>query len=355
VKAGREKVAIVGTTAWGTTLGIMVARRGVEVALWARSEEESRKLNKEGENAARLPGFAFPPGLRATGSLEEAAGGAGLLILAVPSPSMRANARVVKGHVGEGMVVLSVAKGIELDSTKRMSEVIAEELGPALGSRLAILSGPNLSQEIARGLPAATVVAAADDAVAQQMQAILMSPLFRVYTSTDVIGVELGGALKNIIALACGMSDGLGYGDNAKAALMGRGLVEITRLGVALGAQPLTFAGLAGLGDLVATCSSPLSRNRFVGQELARGRALPEITSTMMGTAEGINTTVAARQLAGRLGGGVELPITAQVHRVLFEGLDVRQAVSELMGRGPKAELADLGPSGGDGPDAGRN
>jgi len=340
VKSEAGKVAIIGTTNWGTTLGIMLSRKGMRVRLWARTEAEAEILNRERENARRLPGFTFPEGLQATGSLEEALYGASLVIFAVPSQDMRHNVRQVGEHLDSSMPVLSAAKGLELDSAKRMSQVIPEEIDSRFHHNICVLSGPNLSGEIARGLPATTVVAGHDAGVATRVQKMVASPLFRVYVNTDVIGVELGGVLKNIIALAAGMVDGLGYGDNTKAGLITRGLAEITRLGVAAGAAPLTFAGLAGLGDLVATCSSPLSRNRFVGQELARGRPLKEITASMAGIAEGITTTVAALKLAGEL--GVEMPIAEQVYRVLYEGLDVRQGIAELMGRELKHEFADL-------------
>jgi len=238
------------------------------------------------------------------------------------------------------MLILSAAKGLEEGTKQRMSVVIANEIDPRFHPSICVLSGPNLSGEIIRGLPATTVIAAQNVAVAKRAQQIMTSPIFRVYINDDVVGVELGGALKNIIALSAGMSDGLGYGNNAKAALVSRGLAEISRLGVALGANPLTFGGLAGLGDLVTTCSSPLSRNRFVGQELAKGRPLAEITASMKGIAEGIITTVAARQIAREL--GVEMPITEQVYRVLFEGLEVPQAMVALMERELKHELAGL-------------
>jgi glycerol-3-phosphate dehydrogenase (NAD(P)+) len=337
-RAGR--VAVIGTTDWGTTLGIMLSRNGLDVSLWARTEGEAEKLNLERENTARLPGFSFPQGLRVTASLEEALYGVGLVILAVPSQKMRHNVRLMKEHLNRSLFILSVAKGLEVDSVKRMSEVISEEIPPRLHRNICVLSGPNLSKEIARGLPATTVVAAYDAAVAAKVQKIMAAPLFRVYTNTDVVGVELGGALKNIIALAAGMVDGLNYGNNIKAGLITRGLAEITRLGVAAGATPLTFAGLAGLGDLVATCASPLSRNRHVGHELAKGLSLKEILSTMTGTAEGITTTVAALKMSNEL--NVEMPIAEQVFRVLFKGLDVRQAVSELMVRELKHELAGI-------------
>jgi glycerol-3-phosphate dehydrogenase (NAD(P)+) len=335
-----EKIAVIGTTDWGTTLAIMLSRKGLKVWLWARTEEEAEKLNRDRENKSRLPGFPFPEGLNATAALKEAMGGASLVILAVPSWHMRNNVRLVREHLAESTLILSVAKGLELETSKRMSEVILEEIPPRFHHNVCVLSGPNLSREIARGLPATTVVAARDERVAARVQKIMASAVFRVYTNTDVVGVELGGVLKNIIALAAGMIDGLDYGNNIKAGLITRGLAEITRLGVAAGANPITFAGLAGLGDLVATCSSPLSRNRFVGQELARGRPLKEITASMTGIAEGVNATVAALNLARDL--KVEMPIARQVHRVLFEGLDVRQAVFELMARELKQEFAGI-------------
>ena len=334
------EVAIIGTTAWGTTLGIMLSHKGMKVTLWARTGEEAEILNREKENSGRLPGFPFPEELSATASLGEALDQADLVILAVPSQHMRHNVRQISAYLDSSMLVLSAAKGLELDSAKRMSQVIPEEIDSRFHHNICVLSGPNLSKEVARGLPATTVVAGGDAAVATSVQKMMASPLFRVYVNTDVVGVELGGVLKNVIALAAGMVDGLGYGDNTKAGLITRGLAEITRLGVAAGASPLTFAGLAGLGDLVATCSSPLSRNRFVGQELAKGRPLKEITESMTGIAEGVTTTVAALKLAGGL--KVEMPIAEQVYRVLYEGLDVRQGIAELMGRKLKHEFADL-------------
>lgn len=336
----RNRVAVIGTTSWGTTLAIMLTRKELAVSLWARTEQEAEELNREKQNASRLPGFSFPEELRATASLDEALDKAGLVIFAVPSQDMRHNVRLVREYLDSSMLILSVAKGLEVESVKRMSQVVSEEVAPRYHPNICVLSGPNLSREIARGLPAVTVVAAYDAAVAAKVQKVMATPLFRVYTNTDVVGVELGGALKNIIALAAGMVDGLEYGNNTKAGLITRGLAEITRLGVAAGANPLTFAGLAGLGDLVATCSSPLSRNRFVGQELAKGRDLKEILSSMTGIAEGITTTVAALKLAEEL--DEEMPIAEQVFRVLFKGLDVRRAVYELMVRELKHELAGI-------------
>jgi glycerol-3-phosphate dehydrogenase (NAD(P)+) len=236
------------------------------------------------------------------------------------------------------MLVVSAAKGLEIGSNKRMTRVIAEEIDPAFHSNICVLSGPNLSREILEHLPAATVVAAESEIVARAAQKLLTTPDLCAYHNTDVIGVELGGALKNIVALAAGVADGLGYGDNAKAALITRGLAEITALGVALGANPLTFAGLAGLGDLVATCSSSLSRNHYVGVELARGRKLDEITGSMSSVAEGISTTRATWELARQI--GVEMPITEKMYQILYQGIEPRQAAADLMGAHAKHELA---------------
>jgi glycerol-3-phosphate dehydrogenase (NAD(P)+) len=339
-KEGAEirKVAVIGTTAWGTTLAVMLAARDMEVVLWARTEDEADRLNRDRENAARLPTVSFPESLRTTSSAAEALDGGELTILAVPSQTMRDNLNIIKDHLWGPTSILSLSKGIEIETTRRMSEVIAEELAPEFHRRIAVLSGPNFAREVVQGLPTATVIAAADIECAERIQKTVSSPSFRAYVSDDVVGVELAGALKNIIALATGMSDGLGYGDNTRAALITRGLAEITRLGVAAGARPLIFSGLAGLGDLVATCTSQLSRNRFVGQELARGRPLQEILSSMSGIAEGVTTTVAARRLAHQV--GVEMPVTEQVYRVLFEGLEVKEAVPALMERELKHEVS---------------
>ncbi|MBI4233550.1 MAG: NAD(P)-dependent glycerol-3-phosphate dehydrogenase [Chloroflexi bacterium] len=330
------RVGVAGTTSWGTTLAVILARRGCPVALWARTEEEARSLQEARENRRRLPGISFPDCLQVTPHPEEALAEADLVILAVPSHSLRANARRVRESLRQGRVVLSAAKGLEKASGLRMTQVLQEELPPGLQQGIAVLSGPNLSGEIVQGKPATTVVASQDEDIARWVQGTLASPSFRVYTNTDVVGVELGGALKNIIAIGAGIGDGLGYGANAKAAFITRGLAEITRLGVAAGANPLTFAGLAGLGDLVATCFSPLSRNRSLGEQLGKGRPLGEILAGMDQVAEGVDTSAAALKLAARH--QVEMPITEVTCRVLFHGLDPREAVAELMGRAPGPE-----------------
>ena len=331
------KIAIIGTTTWGKTLGVVLAHKGLEVRLWARTQRETTELRNAGPNPALLPGITFPSQLSITSSLGEALAGVAAVILAVPSQTMRQNIRLVQGYLRGSMIVVSAAKGLEIGSSKRMSQVIAEEIPPRFRSNICVLSGPNLSREIIRELPAATVVAAEDETVVREAQKLLTAPNFCVYTNTDIVGVELGGALKNIIALGAGMVDGLGYGDNAKAAFITRGLIEIAALGVALGANPLTFAGLAGLGDVIATCASPLSRNHYVGVELAKGRSLKEITDSMSGVAEGVSTAIAARNLAQQLELGV--PIIEKIYQVLFEGVDPRQAVVEIMSAEARHEL----------------
>ena len=332
------KIAIIGTTTWGITLGVVLAHKGLEVRLWARTEQEVTELRNAGPNPTLLPDIAFPPHLSITSSLSEALADVETVILAVPSQTVRHNIKLVEGYLkASSTLVISAAKGLEIGSNKRMSHVIAEEIDPRFRSNICALSGPNLSREILNNLPAASVVAAWDEAIARKTQRLLTTSNFCVYTNTDIIGVELGGALKNIIALGAGIADGLGYGDNAKAAFMTRGLTEMTALGVALGANPLTFSGLAGLGDLIATCASPLSRNHYVGVELTKGRSLEEITASMTGVAEGVSTTIAAWNLAQQM--GLEMPITERIYQVLYEGVDPRQAAVELMAAEARNEL----------------
>ena len=331
-----NKVAIVGATTWGTTLGIILARNNVPVSLLARTPAEADELDSHRCNARFLPDVPFPPALKVSGHPEQAVPPAGLVIIAVPSHRLRQNVRQIRDEISTGTTILSATKGLELPTGKRMSQVIREELAPGLACGVCVLSGPNLAKEIIRGKPASTVIAGEDLSRAEQAQSILMSSSFRVYTSNDVIGVELAGALKNIIALGAGIADGMGAGDNAKSAFITRGLAEITRLGVAAGAQALTFAGLAGLGDLIATCNSPLSRNRQVGEQLAQGRTWPDIQKTMENVAEGVNATSAALSMATDL--NVEMPIARVTHRVLFEGLSPKEAATELMERPARSE-----------------
>ena len=328
--------AVVGTTTWGTTLAILSARAGVPVRLLCRTEDEADGLRRAGQHTQRLPGVEFPETLIPEHDLDSALREARMVVVAVPSDRFRQNLRRIANSVPADAVVLSVTKGLELPAGLRMSEVLAEELPNHPPERFAVLSGPNLAGEIIAGKPALTVVAASDESSRDMVQDTLMSPAFRVYTSDDVVGVELCGSLKNIIALAAGMADGLEVGDNAKAALVTRGLSEIGRLGIAAGAQLMTFAGLAGLGDVMATCSSPLSRNRRVGEELAKGRTLDEILARMDAVAEGVNTTVAALEMAEKL--EVDMPITRLMSQVLFEGLPAAECIPALMERPPRAE-----------------
>jgi len=325
--------AVVGSTAWGTTLAIILARNGVATTLVVRTEDEAARLNAAHENSARLPGFTFPAGLQ---TRAEPAGlaEAELVVFAVPAQGLDREARTLAQAVPPGAVLLSASKGIELDTGRRMSEVLAAVLP---GRPLAALSGPNLSREVARGLPAATVIASAD-APLDVLSASFHAPTFRVYTSDDIVGVELGGALKNIIAIAAGMVDAYGYGDNAKAGLVTRGLAEISRLGVAAGANAMTFLGLAGIGDLIATAYSPLSRNRRLGELVAHSVPLAEALRAIGETAEGAATTAAARRLARAL--DVELPIADALHGILYEGVPPATAIEALLGRTPRAERA---------------
>ncbi|MBM4432824.1 MAG: NAD(P)-dependent glycerol-3-phosphate dehydrogenase [Chloroflexi bacterium] len=332
------KIAIIGTTTWGMTLAGMLGARKHEVRLWARTKKEAEKLRNSESNLIPLNSAILSTHVSITSSVDEALEGVKAVLLAVPSQSMRQNIRRIADHLESSMLIVSAAKGLEADTGKRMSQVIAEEVAPRFRPNICALSGPNLSQEIRQNLPAASVVAAENEAIARKAQRLLGNPNFCVYTNTDIIGVELGGAFKNIIALGAGIADGLGYGDNAKAAFMTRGLTEMTALGVALGANPLTFLGLAGLGDMIGTSSSTLSRNHYVGAELAKGRSLKEITRSMNGVAEGVTTALAVWNLAKQR--GLEMPITEKICQVLYEGLEPRQAATDLMMAEVKHELA---------------
>lgn len=332
-------VGVIGSGAWGTTLALLLAKKDIKTTLWEHRPERAIEMQRERENRLFLPGISFPATLQITSSIAEAVREKDMLLLVTPSQRMRENVRLLAPYVGDQTLLVSASKGIEIDSLKRMTEVINDEL-PQAHKRTAALSGPNISREVAEEKPTAAVVAAYDEDVAVQARTILNTSYFRVYTANDIVGVELGGALKNIIAIGAGFNDGMGYGENAKAAFITRGLAEISRLGVAAGANPLTFAGLAGIGDLVATCASPLSRNQQLGRRLAAGEKLEEILASTHSVAEGVYTTKAALQLAARY--NVEMPITRQLSLVLFEGLDPRKAVPELMMRDLKNEMAGI-------------
>jgi glycerol-3-phosphate dehydrogenase (NAD(P)+) len=310
------RITIIGNTSWGNTLGILLSDKGAAVKLWARSETEAKELNQRRRSYS------------STSHIGEALEGADLAIWAVPSQKLRGNVSQAKNYLTSSMLLMSAAKGLEVSSGKRMSQVLAEEIVPSLRGRICVLSGPNLAKEIARGLPAASVIAAHDIALAKRARELMESPKFYLSTSDDVIGVELGGALKNIIALGAGMIDGLSLGDNAKGAFIAWGWAEVVSLGVTLGARADTFYGLAGLGDLIATCASTLSRNHYVGYELAKGRALSEISASMPHVAEGVATTAAAHQLAKDQ--ELKLPIINVIYGILFEGLSPSQALFEF-------------------------
>ncbi|HEU0237178.1 MAG TPA: NAD(P)H-dependent glycerol-3-phosphate dehydrogenase [Candidatus Limnocylindrales bacterium] len=332
------RVAIVGAGAWGTTLAALVAERE-PVLLLAHRDEVADAIRREHRNEGRLPGVDLPEAVVASADPSALTSAVDLVVFAVPSSHLRVVVERVATFVPASADLLSVVKGLETGSLLRMTEVIAAA-GAVAPGRVAALSGPNLALEIARGLPASAVVAAEDPELAERIVARIGRRAFRLYVNADVLGVELCGALKNIIAIAAGAADGLGFGDNGKAGLMTRGLAEMTRLGIAAGANPLTFAGLAGIGDVIATCGSRLSRNHRLGEELARGRTWAEIESSLPGVAEGAYTVDAALELARRH--DVEMPIAQEVHNALFEGKSVQRCLIDLLSRESKDELADF-------------
>ena len=329
-----DQVGVIGAGAWGTTLAILLADAQRPVSLWTHTSEGAERLAHARANDRYLPGIVFPPNVRVMTDDAHLAEPYRFYLLAVPSAHVRATLRAIGERLDPGVPILSVVKGIEEGSHLRMTEVIAQELPDR---RVAALSGPNLAREIASGKPAGSVIASEDAELAAELASVLSSDRFRVYTNPDVIGVELCGALKNVVALAAGMVDGLGFGDSAKAGIITRGLAEMTRLGVAAGAHPLTFAGLAGVGDLIATCMSPLSRNRRAGELIASGVPWPEARERLTGVAEGVDTVTGALELAESH--GVEMPIAEQVRAVVFEDRAPLTAVAELMTRAPKDEL----------------
>jgi glycerol-3-phosphate dehydrogenase (NAD(P)+) len=364
-----EQITILGDGAMATVCSILLTSGGHGVTMWGAFEESIEQLLQDREQRRLLPGVSVPPQVRLTANDADAFAGASMILSAIPTQYMRSSWQRLKPHVPAGVPVVSVAKGIENSTLLRPTQIIQEVLrdgrskedggwriedgksesrpSPApssiihhpsssLTNPVTALSGPNIAAEIARYLPATAVAAAEDAALAQRVQACFSTQWFRVYTNNDVIGVELAGATKNVVAIAAGILDGLAAGNNGKAALVTRGLVEITRLGVAMGAQATTFAGLAGLGDLITTCVSPEGRNRMVGEKIGKGQKLPDILAKMDSVAEGVPTTQSVMQLARRH--GVEMPITEAVHSVLFEGKDAINALTELMGREPKPE-----------------
>jgi glycerol-3-phosphate dehydrogenase (NAD(P)+) len=330
------KVAVIGAGSWGTTVASLVVGNAPTV-LWARREELAQRIDRDHTNEAYLPGVVLPEELRATSDLGAACDGADVVVLGVPSHGMRAVLEDARTAIGPKVPVISLSKGIEQGTLLRMTEVVADVLDGHDATCIGVLTGPNLAKEVAAGQPTASVVATADGDVAEELQRLFFAPTFRVYTNPDVVGCEIAGTLKNVLAIGAGIAHGLGYGDNTTAALITRGLAELARLGVALGGDPLTFAGLAGMGDLIATCSSPQSRNRHVGVELGRGRTLDDIVTEMSMVAEGVKSTAAVIELARRT--DVEMPLASFVGRVLYEGARPADLVPELMLRKAKPEL----------------
>jgi glycerol-3-phosphate dehydrogenase (NAD(P)+) len=332
------KVAVLGAGSWGTTLAIVLDENSHRVTLWEFDKDQAARLRADGENKTFLPGVVIPEGLRVETDMGVALSGADLVLIAVPSHVVRGVARQAadRGNAWETAIVVNAAKGLEEGSLKRMSEVLGEELRVSPG-QICTLSGPSHAEEVSRKMPTSIVAAGTDPGTTQRVQAAFFRPYFRVYTNTDITGVELGAALKNIIAIAAGVCDGLGYGDNTKAALLTRGLVEISRLGRKLGAKPETFFGLTGIGDLIVTALSRHSRNRYVGERIGEGQTLDEVLADMVMVAEGVRTTHAAVDMGQRA--GVDLPIIKSIDHVLFGGVEPREAINALMNRPPQEEM----------------
>ena len=329
------KVAVMGGGSFGTAIAAVMADAGQDVWIWTIEPEVVEEVNAEHTNEKYHPGVALPESVRATGAEAEALAGADIIVLAIPAQLVGENLRRWHSMFSGSPLVVSVMKGIELGTTRRMSQVIEQDGGIPVG-RIAVISGPNLARELIQRQPAATTVASADEAAARQLQDALTTDYFRPYFTTDVVGAEIGGSVKNVIALANGMAIGLGYGDNAQASLITRGLAEMSRLGAALGANPLTFLGLAGMGDLIATCTSPLSRNRTFGENLGKGLTVAETVAITKQTAEGVKSCQPILQLAQSV--GVEMPITEQVVKVVTEGMSPEKMLAALMSRATKPE-----------------
>jgi glycerol-3-phosphate dehydrogenase (NAD(P)+) len=332
-----KKIAVIGSGSWGTALSMILADNGLEVSFWSRREEQVSEINQFHTNSRYLPNVILPSKVRATTSLGEALRDTTHVLLVTPTVAMRDVLRNMLPYLTSDHLIIHSSKGLEPDTYQRISQIIEEEIPESKRRGIVVLSGPSHAEEVSLRSPTTVVVASNSIALAEEAQDLFINSFFRVYTNTDVIGVELGGALKNIIALGAGLSDGLGYGDNAKAALMTRGLTEIGRLGLEMGAHPFTFAGLAGVGDLIATCTSQHSRNWRCGYALGQGKSLDEVLTSMGMVVEGVRTTKAAYQISREK--KVDMPITTELYHVLFEGKNARQAVDDLMGRGKTHEL----------------
>lgn len=330
------KVGIIGAGSWGIALAVLLHKNGHEITVWSKIEQEIAMLQAEHEHKDKLPGVKLPEDMVFTTDLQEAVAGRDLLVLAVPSAFTRSTAKLLKSVVEQDQIIVNVAKGIEENTLMTLSQIIEEEVPQAV---VAVLSGPSHAEEVGRGIPTTIVVGAKKKATAEYLQNIFMNDVFRVYTSSDVLGIELGGSLKNVVALAAGMADGLGYGDNTKAALITRGITEIARVGVAMGAKFETFCGLTGIGDLIVTCASMHSRNRRAGILIGQGKSMEEAMDEVKMVVEGVYSAKAAMGLAEKY--QVQLPIIEQVNQILFEGKAADEAVKDLMLRDKKIEISD--------------
>lgn len=333
-------IAVIGAGSWGTALASVIADNGHKVKLWVRNPETADEINSRHTNHKYLPDIVLSEAIKAENNLAEVVAGKKIVFLVTPSHAMRTMVKQMAPYLEPDVLLIHATKGLELDSLKRMSEVISEEVSEAIAEQIVVLTGPSHAEEVIRRFPTTVVVSSKSGEAMMRAQDVLMNSVFRVYTNSDMIGAEIAGSLKNIIALGAGLSDGLGFGDNAKAALLTRGLAEIGRLGVKMGASQLTFAGLAGVGDLVATCTSKHSRNWRAGYLLGQGKSIDEALAELGMVVEGVRTTNAAKALAERE--NVEMPITKGIYSVLFEGKSVRQVVEELMGRGRTFEMEDI-------------
>lgn len=331
------KVTVLGAGSWGTTLAILLAGNGHRVCLWSYRDDQAREIRENRENATFLPGIHIPEEIEVLNDIQEAVAQKELIVAAAPSQFLRSVTRQVARRGFRDTVWVNVAKGIENESLMTMSEVLLDTLGNVKKENICTISGPSHAEEVVRKIPTAVVAASISRETARLVQSTFSTPYLRIYVNEDLRGVELGGSLKNVIAVGAGISDGVGFGDNTKAAIMTRGIVEITRLGVAMGAQPSTFAGLSGVGDLIVTCMSRHSRNRYVGEQVGKGKKLEDVLKEMVMVAEGVQTTKSTHELARRY--GIEMPITNEVHAVLFEGKDPHRATEDLMTRDAKGEI----------------
>ncbi|RCX20069.1 glycerol 3-phosphate dehydrogenase (NAD(P)+) [Anaerobacterium chartisolvens] len=333
----KKNIAIIGAGSMGTALSVLLSKNGHSVKIWSPFSEEADMINNIREHIHRLPGVAIPEGVNCTCDLEQSLAGADAVVLAVPAQTTRANAAGIRKYMKDGGLLITCSKGIEENTCLILSDVIKQEIP---GAEAVVLSGPSHAEEIARDIPTTVVAASPDRAAAEAVQEIFMTPKFRVYTNPDIIGVELGGALKNVIALCAGISDGLGFGDNTKAALMTRGITEIARLGKAMGAKPQTFSGLTGIGDLIVTCTSMHSRNRRAGILIGQGKSVSQALEEVKMVVEGISTTKPAYQLGHKM--GVSMPITVEAYNILFNGKNPKQAVVDLMMRDKTHEIEEV-------------